>query len=80
MAVEAASEDSEIAAVVLISAVDLGGLVPPNLPPNTGALVKGLRNGYASQGLAPLSGCTPEGLAHETIVNARQLGAPPNCW
>ena len=72
VAVEAASEDSEIAAVVLISAVDLGGLVPQNLPQNTNKLVKALSEGYASQGLAPLSGCTPEGLARETVAHARQ--------
>jgi len=72
VAVEAASGDPAIEAVALISAVDLGGLVPQPLAQNTDALVKGLSNGYASQGLAPLSGCTPEGLAHETILNARQ--------
>jgi pimeloyl-ACP methyl ester carboxylesterase len=72
VAVEAVSEDSEIAAVALISAVDLGGLVPQNLPQDTNRLVKALSEGYASQGLAPLSGCTPEVLALETIANARR--------
>jgi uncharacterized protein len=72
VAIEAASGDPGIEAVALISAVDLGGLVPQPLPESTDALVKGLSKGYASEGLAPLSGCTPEGLAHETIINARQ--------
>ena len=72
VAVEAASVDPGIKTVALISAVDLGGLVPQPLPESTAALVKGLSKGYASEGLAPLAGCTPEGLAHETILNARQ--------
>lgn len=72
VAVEAAAGDPGIEAVALISAVDLGGLVPQPLPENTDPLVKGLSKGYASQGLAPLSGCTPDRLAHETIINARQ--------
>lgn len=72
VAVEAASEVSEIHALGLISAVDLGGLVPQNLPHNTNTLVKALSEGYSSQGLAPLSGCTPEGLALETLAHARQ--------
>ena len=72
VAVEAASADPGIEAVALISAVDLGGLLPQPLPENTDTLVKGLSKGYASEGLAPLSGCTPDGLAHETILHARQ--------
>ena len=72
VAIEAASGDPGIEAVALISAVDLGGLVPQPFPESTDPLVKGLSKGYASQGLAPLSGCTPDGLAHETIINARQ--------
>ena len=72
MAIEAASGDPGIEAGALISAVDLGGLVPQPFPESTDPLVKGLSKGYASQGLAPLSGCTPDGLAHETIINARQ--------
>ena len=72
VAVEAASVDPGIKTVALISAVDLGGPVPQPLPESTAALVKGLSKGYASEGLAPLAGCTPEGLAHETILNARQ--------
>jgi len=72
VAVEAASDDPAVEAVALISAIDLGGLVPQPLPENIETLVKGLSKGYASQGLAPLFGCTPDGLAHETIINARQ--------
>jgi uncharacterized protein len=74
MAVQAAATDPRILGVALISASDIGGhVVPLPLPKEREqAVVQGLSNLYDSWGMAPLAGCTPEGLAYETIDNASQ--------
>lgn len=71
MAVQSASADPGIAAIGLISAGDLAGRVPPaSSRADASAAVQALAAGLASQGMAPLSGCTPEGLAHEVLAHA----------
>ena len=54
----------------LISAGDLGGRVPqPLTKENEPAVIRAFADGLASQGMAPLAGCTPEGLARELVDN-----------
>ena len=73
MAVQDAAADGSIVAVGLISAADLGGRIPHPLSRSRGAAeIKGLSAAYVREGMAPLSGCTPEGLAQETLANATQ--------
>ena len=73
MAVQDAAADGSIVAVGLISAADLGGRIPhPLSRSREPAVIKGLSAGYVREGMAPLSGCTPEGLAQETLANATQ--------
>jgi uncharacterized protein len=73
MAVQDAAADESILAVGLISAADLGGRIPhPLSKGREQAAIQGLSSAYVREGVAPLSGCTPEGLAHETLANATQ--------
>jgi len=73
MAVQAAAADPNIRAVGLISAADLGGRIPQPFPKDREqAAIQGLSKGYAAEGMAPLAGCTPEGLARETLEHAAQ--------
>jgi uncharacterized protein len=73
MAVQAAAADRGILGMVLISAADLGGRIPESLPGGREQLaIDGLSAAYEREGMAPLSGCTPEGLAHETLANRAQ--------
>ncbi len=70
MAVQAAAADPTIMAAGLISAGDLSGRVPqPLSKEDEPAYIKRVAAGLASQGMAPLAGCTPEGLAREVIDN-----------
>jgi pimeloyl-ACP methyl ester carboxylesterase len=71
MAVQGAAADPAVIAVGLISAADLGGRIPQPLPKEREqAAIQALSGGYAREGMAPLAGCTPEGLARETLSNA----------
>ena len=71
MAVEDGAEDSSVLAVGLISPTDLGGRIPERLSKaQKDAALVGPCRGYASEGMAPLAGCTPESLAEDTITNA----------
>lgn len=73
MAVQAAAADASIEAMGLISAADLGGRIPQPLPKEREpAAIQALSAGYAREGMAPLAGCTAEGLARETVANAAQ--------
>jgi uncharacterized protein len=73
MAVQAAAADTGILGIGLISAADLGGRIPQPLPKDREqAAIQGLTAGYEREGTEPLSGCTPDGLAHETLANAAQ--------
>ena len=71
VAVQTAAADPAVRAVGLVSAVDLGGRVPQPLPKNRESVaIQALSAGLAREGMAPLAGCTPEGLARETLANA----------
>jgi pimeloyl-ACP methyl ester carboxylesterase len=71
MAVQAAAADPTVLALGIVSAADLGGRIPPNLPKDHQQdALAGLSKGYAAEGMAPLAGCTPEGLARETLAHA----------
>jgi pimeloyl-ACP methyl ester carboxylesterase len=71
MAVEGAAADPSIIAVGLISAADMPGRVPQQLSKSDEpAFIKGYAAGLANEGMAPLAGCTPEGLVRELIANA----------
>ena len=71
LAVQTAAADPAIMAIGLISAADLGGMVPEPLPSDRESrVIQALSSGYSNQGMAPLAGCTPERLARETIANA----------
>jgi uncharacterized protein len=73
VAVQTAAEDPSIMAIGLISAADLGGRIPQPLPKERErAAIQALSEGYAREGMAPLAGCTSEGLARETLANASQ--------
>jgi pimeloyl-ACP methyl ester carboxylesterase len=73
MAVQDAAADPRILGVALISAADLGGRIPQLLQQRQEqAAIKVLNAAYEREGMAPLSGCTPQGLARETLVHAAQ--------
>ena len=73
MAVQDAAADPTILGVGLISAADFGGRIPEPLPKESEPVaIKALTTAYEREGMGPLSGCTPEGLAHETLANAVQ--------
>lgn len=71
MTVEGAAADPAIKAFATISAADMGGtmqhLLASDLKPS--ALHK-MSSGLANDGMAPLSGCTPGGLARELAEHA----------
>jgi pimeloyl-ACP methyl ester carboxylesterase len=71
MAVEAAAADPAIKAFATISAGDLGGIFQQMLStdPKPAAL-KNMSAGLAGEGMTPLSGCTPDGLARELAGHA----------
>ncbi|HWG68609.1 MAG TPA: alpha/beta fold hydrolase [Steroidobacteraceae bacterium] len=71
MAVQAAAADPAIKAFATISAFDMGGIFQQMLatsPPPV-ALQK-MSSGLANEGMAPLHGCTPDGLAREIADHA----------
>jgi uncharacterized protein len=73
MAVQDAAADHRIVGLALISAADLGGRIPQPLPKErVPAAVKALSAAYDREGMDPISGCTPEELAHDTLANAAQ--------
>ena len=74
MAVEAAAADPAILGVALISAADMPGRVPekPLSKDAEPAFVQQYAALLAANGMAPLAGCTPEGLVRELIDNAGQ--------
>lgn len=71
MALLGTAADPAITAVGLISATDLGGRIPQSLSKaDEPAFMKRFAAGLANQGMGPLAGCTPEGLAREVSDNA----------
>jgi uncharacterized protein len=73
MAVQGAAADPTILGIGLISAADIGGRIPRAITKDQEeATIRSLSAAYEREGIAPLSGCTPEGLAHEALSNAAQ--------
>jgi pimeloyl-ACP methyl ester carboxylesterase len=69
MTVQAAAADPTILAAGLISAA--GAFAPEPVQADGGAaFIKRRSANLESQGMAPLAGCTPEGLARETFENS----------
>lgn len=71
MAVQAASADPAIKGVAMISGADMAGVMGQlqSSAPRASA-VKQMGSRLAEEGMAPLSGCTPEGLAQELSDHA----------
>lgn len=73
MAIQAAAKDPAIAAVGLISAADIAGLIPAGLPPAAEAsVVPRVAASLAKEGVSPLAGCTPDSLARELFTHAAE--------
>ena len=75
MAVEAAAADPAIKAFATISAADLGGRYLKSLGTQkndigTRQATEKLSKSLAAEGMAPLSGCTADGLAHDVANHA----------
>lgn len=71
MTVQATAADPAVAAFGLISAADLGARIPADLPKQAEPqIVAQMAKSLAAEGMAPLAGCTPEGLARETYAHA----------
>lgn len=69
MAVQAAAADPSIKAIAMISAADFGGRFL-EMKASQAEAVKKMSAGLAGEGMAPLSGCTPDGLASEVADHA----------
>jgi pimeloyl-ACP methyl ester carboxylesterase len=66
MAVEAAATDPAIKAFATISAADMSGRMQALLGKEKRSdAIAAMAHGLAEEGMAPLAGCTPEGLANE---------------
>jgi pimeloyl-ACP methyl ester carboxylesterase len=77
MAVEAAAADPAIKAFATISAADMAGRIPPSLSETQKqAAIRKTSKGLADEGMAPLSGCTPTGLAQELADHASSWRFP----
>jgi uncharacterized protein len=71
MAVQDAAADQRILGIGLISAADLGGRIPlPLSRERQPTEIKALSAAYDREGMDPISGVTPEELAHDTVANA----------
>ena len=71
MAIQAAAADPGIKAIGVISGGDLGSEYERLLHGSTNAVARGkLAASLAGEGMAPLSRCTPEGLAREVAAHA----------
>ncbi|WP_353064731.1 alpha/beta hydrolase family protein [Tunturibacter psychrotolerans] len=72
-----AAQDPSIKAVGLISAADMGVDKMQSIKPEQQkAAISALAAGLAAEGMAPLAGCTPEGLAKEVAANAAAWNVP----
>lgn len=69
MAVQAAAADPSITAIAMISAADFGGRFLAMKATRADA-VKTMSVGLAGEGMAPLSGCSADGLANEVADHA----------
>lgn len=72
-AVQAGAADPTITAIGLISAADMAGRIPEHLPKQAEPVaLKRISEGLAKEGMAPLSGTSPDALAQETLDHAAQ--------
>ena len=70
MTVEAAAADPAIKAFATISAADMPGRMQAILATEKRSdAIAAMAHGLAEEGMAPLAGCTPEGLANELAEN-----------
>jgi pimeloyl-ACP methyl ester carboxylesterase len=77
MAVHSGAADASVEAVGLISAADMLGPLPENLPKEAEPqAVAALAKALAGEGMAPLAGCTPESLAKEVVTHAAEWRFP----
>jgi uncharacterized protein len=79
MAVEAGADDPAIAAVGLISAADMAGRLASTSalsPEQKEAAITRTAAGLQREGMAPLAGCTPDGLARELMANTDRWSFP----
>jgi uncharacterized protein len=65
-----AGADPQIEGLVMISAANLGSTATWPEGAAAESLVHRIAASLVAEGVAPLAGCTPEGLAHEIIANA----------
>ena len=73
MAIQGAAADPAITSFATISAGDMAGFVPANLPKDhEQEVIQKLGASLEKEGMAPLAGCTPEGLAHDLVDHASQ--------
>lgn len=71
MAVQAASADPAVKGIAMISAADMGNVFEQMRAKKSPAeALHDMSAGLAGEGMAPLSGCTPEGLAKELAEHA----------
>jgi pimeloyl-ACP methyl ester carboxylesterase len=72
MTVQAAAADPSIKAFATISAADMAGRAQQLVRKDGEAAgIKAMGAGLAEEGMAPLSGCTPDGLARELVDHAK---------
>ncbi|SDE84427.1 alpha/beta hydrolase [Terriglobus roseus] len=72
-AVQVGAADPTITAIGLISAADMAGRIPENLPKQAEPVARArISKGLAAEGMAPLSGTSPDALAQETLDHATQ--------
>ena len=70
-----AAHDPNLRATAVLSPADMAGsaLLPPNASPDLQKrALAGITAGLASQGMAPLAGCTPASLAAELLAHATE--------
>ena len=69
MANFAGAQDSKIAAVGMISAANLGDMQMWEREAGHAATAESIGDSLAQEGMAPLAGCTPDGLGREVMAN-----------
>jgi pimeloyl-ACP methyl ester carboxylesterase len=71
------AQDPAIKAVALISAADVAVDTIESIPPaHRSHAVDPIATSLAAEGMAPLAGCTPKGLAEELVANADAWNIP----
>ncbi|MGY3039301.1 pimeloyl-ACP methyl ester carboxylesterase [Rhodanobacter sp. TND4EL1] len=77
MTVEAAAADPAIKAFATLSAADMAGHMQQLVRKDGQAqAIKDMASGLGNEGMAPLSGCTPDGLARELAAHASHWSFP----